>query len=139
MTARGLPPRREVVNSSGDLPAPIDTSGVLLSDDLQDLTEVLARHVHDVWAQQRIQDGWQYGPERNDERKEHPRLVPYDQLPDDEKVYDRNTALETLKVIVQLGYCITKPTATPSNPARGSGSMEGDEGGDGDHRTRSTR
>ena len=85
-------------------PRPLDTSAILLSPALLELTEQIAANVHEVWAQQRIADGWRYGKERNDERKEHPCLVPYDELPDSEKQYDRNTAMETLKVIKLLGF-----------------------------------
>jgi len=89
-------------------PKPIDTDGVILSEELLALTELLAENTHEVWAAGRIRDGWKYGKERNDEKKETPCLVPYLQLSEQEKAYDRNTALETLKVIVKLGYKITK-------------------------------
>jgi hypothetical protein len=90
-------------------PAPIDTSGVTLSEELLELTELLASNVHDLWAQQRMSDGWRYGPKRNDTRKEHPDLVPYDQLPEGEKEYDRQTAMESIKLILSLGYRIEPP------------------------------
>jgi len=87
---------------------PIDTSRVELSADLLKLTELLAKNTHDIWAQQRFAEGWQYGATRNDERKEHPCLVAYEDLPESEKGYDRNTAMETLKVIGLLGFRIEK-------------------------------
>ena len=89
-------------------PQPIDTSAVRLSSELQGLTELLAKNAHDIWAQQRLADGWRYGPARDDTKKEHPCLIAYDQLPDAEKIYDRNTAMETIRVILSLGYCISK-------------------------------
>ena len=89
-------------------PHPLDTSGVRLSDELTGLTERLAENVHDVWSAGRIADGWQWGEKRDDARKLHPCLVPYDQLPESEKAYDRNTAMETIKTILQLGYTIEK-------------------------------
>ena len=89
-------------------PKPIDTSSVTLTDEILKLTELLAENAHDNWARQRLAEGWRYGPERNDERKENPDLVPYGQLPDSEKEYDRSAALETLKAIVSLGYRIVK-------------------------------
>jgi len=73
---------------------------------LQELTELLAQNTHDIWAAQRITEGWQYGQERNDALKTHPCLVPYEDLPESEKEYDRNTATETLKVILKLGFKI---------------------------------
>jgi ryanodine receptor 2 len=70
---------------------------------------LLAKNAHDVWAQQRLSDGWIWGSERNDASKKHPNLVPYDQLPESEKNYDRNIALHTIKAIIALGYSIEKP------------------------------
>jgi hypothetical protein len=91
-------------------PKPIDTSGVTLPEEIRQLTERLAENNHDVWARQRLAEGWRFGPSRHDDRKEHPGLVPYDRLPEVEKQYDRNTALETLKAILALGYRIEPPT-----------------------------
>lgn len=90
-------------------PAPLPTSHVKLSPEIHDLTEALAKNTHDVWAKERMAQGWRFGPERNDARKEHPSLVPYEQLSEKEKVYDRNTAMETLKAVLALGYRIVKP------------------------------
>ena len=89
-------------------PKPVDTTSVDLPDELMQLTEKIASNVHDVWAVGRINQGWTYGAVRNDELKQTPCLVPYDALADSEKEYDRNTALETLKLIIALGYKITK-------------------------------
>lgn len=89
-------------------PKPADLSDVNLPADLEPLIEQMAKNVHDVWAESRIHDGWRYGPERNDERKEHPCLVEYDELPDSEREYDRNTAIGTLKLILKLGFKIEK-------------------------------
>lgn len=90
------------------IPKPIDTADITLSAELQELTEEMARNVHEVWSQTRINDGWTYGPERNDAQKKHPCLVPYDDLPESEKEYDRNTSQETLKLIMKLGFEIRK-------------------------------
>jgi RyR domain len=87
-------------------PRPIDTSSVTLTEDLVALTERLAENAHDHWAKQRFADGWTYGPQRNDAKKESPCLVPYADLPDSEKTYDRQAALETLKAILKLGFKI---------------------------------
>lgn len=89
-------------------PKPLDTAGIELPGDILELSERLARNTHENWARQRLVDGWVYGPERSDARKEHPCLVPYEELPESEKQYDRNTALETLKVILLLGYSIAR-------------------------------
>jgi hypothetical protein len=89
-------------------PKPIDTSNVQLSKEILELTELLAEHTHDIWAQQRIEQGWDVGEKRDDDNKLHPCLVPYNELPEEEKDYDRNTALQTLKAILALGYKIEK-------------------------------
>lgn len=89
-------------------PNPIDTKDIELTDELLALTEKLAENTHEVWAAGRIAEGWTYGEERNNENKTTPCLVAYDELPENEKEYDRHTALETLKLIIKLGYKITK-------------------------------
>ncbi len=89
-------------------PAPRDTSGVVLPRPIEALTELLARNTHENWARQRIAEGWRYGPQRDDERKEHPNLVPYEELSEADKEYDRSTAMETIKAILALGYRIEK-------------------------------
>ncbi|MDD2620453.1 MAG: RyR domain-containing protein [Syntrophomonadaceae bacterium] len=86
----------------------IDTSNVQLTEDILELTELLAKNVHEHWASQRLSEGWNYGASRNDQRKETPVLVPFEQLPESEKEYDRKTAMETLKAIIALGYSIEK-------------------------------
>ena len=89
-------------------PNPLNTKDVVLSAEVQELLEQLARNTHEVWAAERMKEGWTWGPVRNDERREHPCLVPYDELPESEKDYDRRTSAETLRVITLLGYKIEK-------------------------------
>lgn len=89
-------------------PNPVDTSAVTLSPEIEALTEQLSENAHDLWAKQRLADGWQCGPARDNEQKRHPCLIPYAELPESEKAYDRQAAMETLKAIVALGYCINK-------------------------------
>ncbi len=90
------------------IPHPINADDVELSDELMQLVEQLAHNVHENWALGRLNDGWTFGPERNDALKQHPCLVNYDELPESEKDYDRHTAMETLKLIVKLGWSIKK-------------------------------
>lgn len=96
------------MNTNNYIPRPVDTKDVALSDELMELAERMAENVHDVWAQTRLAQGWTYGPERDDAQKKHPCLVPYSQLPEEEKVYDRNTSQETLRFILKEGFAITK-------------------------------
>lgn len=81
-------------------PVPVDTSDVILPEDLNRLTELLAENVHDVWSERKIDEGWTYGDQRDDNLKKHPSLVPYDCLPESEKDYDRRTSQKTLKLIL---------------------------------------
>ena len=89
-------------------PQPVDTSDIQLPEELSELVEQMAKNVHEVWAQSRMEQGWEYGDERSDALKQHPCLVPYEELPEVEKAYDRDTALETLKLICKLGFKIVK-------------------------------
>ena len=90
------------------IPNPVDTSDIILSDDLAMLTEKLAKNAHENWSQLRQKDGWSWGTERDDKLKKHPDLIPYEELSEAEKNYDRTTAMETIKVIISLGYKIIK-------------------------------
>lgn len=89
-------------------PQPVDTSSIELNREIVELTERLAKNTHDVWAQERMAQGWTYGPARNDALKQHPSLIAYEDLPESEKVYDRNTTVQTLKAITALGYRISR-------------------------------
>ncbi len=89
-------------------PNPIDTSDIILDKEILKLADMLAKNTHEVWAKNRISEGWTYGKERNDEIKTTPCLVPYEELSENEKNYDMDTSLETLKLIKKLGYKIIK-------------------------------
>ena len=88
------------------VPTPISTEGITLPPELEELVEHLAENSHDHCARQRIEAGWTYGAQRDDARKAHPDLVPYGDIPESEKDYDRTSVVETLKVILTLGYQI---------------------------------
>lgn len=90
------------------IPQPVDTSDVKLPEELEKLVEKMAKNVHEVWAKARIEQGWTYGQVRNEEAKKHPCLVPYNELSEEEKDYDRNTSIGTLKLIMKLGFKISK-------------------------------
>lgn len=90
------------------IPTPIDTSDIVLPAEIERLGEMLAKNTHDNFAKMRMESGWTYGPQRNDEKKQNPTLVPYEDLTEEEKEYDRLTSSETLKVILALGYDIVK-------------------------------
>lgn len=92
-------------------PKPIDTSRVRLSPEMRKLTELLARNAHENWARQRFARGWVHGARRDDVRKEHPCLVPYERLPESEKDLDRDMALQTVKALIALGFVVKKKNA----------------------------
>ena len=90
------------------VPNPIDTSEVRLSPEILSLCELLAKNTHEQWAARRISEGWTWGPGRNDARKEHPMLIPYEELSESEKDYGRITSRETIKMLLAMGYSIEK-------------------------------
>lgn len=90
------------------IPKPENLENIQLSEELNNLVEAMAKNVHEVWAQSRMEQGWTYGQERNDQLKQHPCLVTFEELPEVEKAYDRDTAVGTLKLILKLGFNITK-------------------------------
>jgi len=89
-------------------PHPVDLEGIELTPQLEQLREAIAENAHEVWAAGRIKEGWTYGPERDDKLKKHPDLIPYSDLPDGEKQYDRETAMNTIKLVIKLGYDLVK-------------------------------
>lgn len=100
-----------IINPNGVnnyIPRPIDISDVELNEDLNELREAIAENAHEVWAENRMAEGWTYGPQRNDVLKQTPDMVPYSQLPESEKRYDREMAVKTIKLLIKLGYDIVK-------------------------------
>jgi hypothetical protein len=93
-------------------PDPIDNSSITLSAELQGLIELLARNNHELWAKRRMEEGWIYGPARDDVKKQTPVLVPYGELPESEKEYDRDNAVQTIKTIIALGGRVEAPENT---------------------------
>lgn len=90
------------------IPQPVETKGVELPEELNALAEEIAKNVHEVWSAGRMKEGWTYGEERDDSKKHHPCLVPYEDLSEAEREYDRNTSQETLKLIMKLGFKIVR-------------------------------
>ena len=80
------------MSNNNYVPSPLDTSDVQLPEELMALAEAISKNVHEVWAQNRLKEGWTYGPVRDDAKRQTPCLIPYEQLSEVEKAYDRNTA-----------------------------------------------
>ena len=89
-------------------PHPINVDSIPLDGDLEELQEAIAENAHNVWAEERIKQGWTYGLEFDDEKKQDPCLKPFTSLPESEKEYDRLTAFNTIKLVKKLGFEITK-------------------------------
>ena len=90
------------------IPAPVDTSGIAVTPEILIISEAMAKNTHEVWAAGRMAEGWSWGPVRDDQAKKHPGLVPYEELSEEEKEYDRRTSMETLKLLLSLGYRLEK-------------------------------
>jgi hypothetical protein len=101
--------------ASDYVPRPLRTDGITLEEALLSLVERLAENAHEVWAQQRLSDGWTHGPQRNDNLRQHPCLIPYEALPESEKLYDRNVVLGTVRAILALGFTIEKKPGEPAD------------------------
>jgi|GEM_PF-89451 len=103
-------------------PKPLDTSQFQLTGDILKISEFLAENTHEIWARERMEQGWKFGPQRDDAKKEHPFLIPYEQLPESEKTLIRNTALETMKTVLSLGY--TRQSSQSDTVILNAGSMQ---------------
>lgn len=90
------------------VPRPVDTTDIKLTDELLELSEKIAANAHDVWAVGRIKEGWSYGEEKDSTKKTTPCMVPYSELSESEKYYDRILVTETIKLILKFGYKIDK-------------------------------
>lgn len=108
LSSKYINKRKYIMNKNNYTPHPIDTKDMALPKELNALAEDIAKNVHEVWSAGRMKDGWTYGEERNDAEKKHPCLVPYEELSEEEKEYDRNTSIETIKLILKLGFKITR-------------------------------
>lgn len=100
--------QREVTSVSGSIDPRTMQPGDL-PPELLELQEILAEKVHDAWARQRIAEGWVLGSARDEQARTHPGLVPYEELPESEKQYDRETAFTTIRTVLARGYRILPP------------------------------
>jgi hypothetical protein len=102
-------------------PKPIQTDHISLGDELLELVERLAENAHEIWACQRMNDGWAFGPKRCDDSRRHPCLVAYKDLPEEEKTYDRNAVVGTIRAVLALGFVISR--AGPHVATRTTGNV----------------
>lgn len=97
-----------ISNQNNYEPHPLNLDNVSLETDLDELREAIAENAHEVWAKARKDEGWTYGPVRDDNKKQHPDMIPYNLLPESEKEYDRQMAVNTIKLLKKLGFEIIK-------------------------------
>ncbi|MBP5715362.1 MAG: C39 family peptidase [Prevotella sp.] len=97
-----------ISNQSHYEPHPLNLDDVPLESELAELREAIAENAHEVWAKARKDEGWVYGPVRDDEKKLHPDMLPYNLLPEGEKEYDRLMAINTIKLVKKLGWDFVK-------------------------------
>ena len=95
-------------NQSNYEPHPLDLDDVTIEPELLELREAIAENAHEVWAKTRKDQGWAYGAERDDVKKLHPDMIPYNLLPESEKEYDRQMAINTIKLVKKLGWDLKK-------------------------------
>lgn len=84
----------------------MENNNVIILDKTE--IEKISEKVHYSWLEGRITDGWKFGSERNDKKKEHPSLIPYEELAEEEKEYDRQTAMTVINYLLNNGYDIIK-------------------------------
>ncbi|XP_047673442.1 ryanodine receptor 2 isoform X7 [Tachysurus fulvidraco] len=84
-------------------PTPVDTSQIVLPSHLERIREKLAENIHELWVMNKIELGWTYGAVRDDNKRQHPCLVEFSKLPEQERSYNLQMSLETLKTLLALG------------------------------------
>ncbi|MGE5473617.1 MAG: RyR domain-containing protein [Ignavibacteriales bacterium] len=89
-------------------PEPIDISGIVIDEALEAAADAIAYNAHEVWSIDRLQAGWIWAEVRDNDKKLHPLLKPFEELTENDKSYDKDLAFGNLKAIVALGGSIVK-------------------------------
>lgn len=103
-------PNEPFMQANGYKPAPLDLSAVVLTPKLEELVDQLAENTHNLWAKERIQQGWTYGLNEDAENLRSPHLVPYSKVDEAIKKANRDTASETVRTLLVYGYNLDPPT-----------------------------
>nr|XP_036227358.1 ryanodine receptor isoform X20 [Bactrocera oleae]XP_036227359.1 ryanodine receptor isoform X20 [Bactrocera oleae] len=103
-------PNEIFMQANGYKPAPLDLNAVTLSPKLEELVDQLAENTHNLWARERIQQGWTYGLNEDSENHRSPHLVPYSKVDEAIKKANRDTASETVRTLLVYGYILDPPT-----------------------------
>ncbi|XP_067335761.1 ryanodine receptor 3-like isoform X11 [Channa argus] len=92
--------------SNGYKPSPLDLSDIKLTPGQELLVDKLAENAHNVWAKDRIKQGWTYGIQQDLKSKRNPRLVPYALLDERTKKSNRDSLREAIRTLIGYGYNI---------------------------------
>ncbi|BES99791.1 ryanodine receptor [Nesidiocoris tenuis] len=103
-------PNEPFLQPNGYKPAPLDLSAISLSPKMEELVDQLAENTHNLWAKERIQQGWTYGLNEDPDYCRSPHLVPYSKVDDLIKKANRDTASETVRTLLVYGYNLDPPT-----------------------------
>uniref|UniRef100_A0A336KLC6 CSON012070 protein n=1 Tax=Culicoides sonorensis TaxID=179676 RepID=A0A336KLC6_CULSO len=103
-------PNDPYMQGNGYKPAPLDLSAVTLNPKMEELVDQLAENTHNLWAKERIQQGWTYGLEEDSDNFRSPHLVPYSKVDEAIKKANRDTASETVRTLLVYGYNLDPPT-----------------------------
>ncbi|XP_009293048.2 ryanodine receptor 3 isoform X1 [Danio rerio] len=95
--------------ANGYKPTPLDLSEIKLNPGQEVLVDKLAENAHNVWAKDRIKQGWTYGIQQDLKNRRNPRLVPYALLDERTKKSNRDSLREAIRTLVGYGYFIDPP------------------------------
>uniref|UniRef100_A0A8B9LR02 Ryanodine receptor 2b (cardiac) n=1 Tax=Astyanax mexicanus TaxID=7994 RepID=A0A8B9LR02_ASTMX len=91
---------------NGYRPTPVDQSGISLSAGQEALVEALTENEHNLWARERIRQGWSYATQLDVKGKRSPQLVPFSLLEERIKCCSREAARDALGTLLGLGYAV---------------------------------
>ncbi|XP_054861875.1 ryanodine receptor 3-like isoform X4 [Amphiprion ocellaris] len=93
----------QFMSQASFIPAPVETSQIVMPPHLEKVRDKLAENIHELWGMNKIELGWSYGKIRDDNKRQHPCLVDFSKLPETEKNYNLQMSTETLKTLLALG------------------------------------
>jgi len=78
----------------------------------QDEVSLMASVEHELWCKNLVQDGWRKGPEKDPEKKTHPHLVPWEELPSQAKEKNRKFVRDLPRILARAGFQIVRIRST---------------------------
>jgi hypothetical protein len=93
----------EILRAAGfDVPT-VDGPPAILPDFTDPEVERMAELEHGRWNIERLRDGWRFAKTRDDSRKLHNYIVPWEALPEDIKDYDRAAVRAFPEILAKAG------------------------------------